>query len=307
MIREKKTISGRLLEVDYYPVNRAGRRVPNNIPPPKTKAQIEAQQKYEKKRREKALIRKINANFGKDDYFLHPTYAPGCAPFELERARKDIKNYFKRIDRRRKKELKRVSAELKAIPPDDIKLRDIRNQLLKKRRILRKPLKWGYIIERVIYKTGVNAGKPNYHFHIFISGGLSQDEMERIWGKGFKVNARRYKPVEFGPAAAARYMLKDPQGERSYNFNRQCKEPLVKVRDGVCSRGRLEKTCRERVDDNGYWQRKFKGYKLLHTYPVFNQYNGQWYLSVVMYKTKDEPPPWEFDCWGVIDSERLNN
>lgn len=78
MIREKKTISGRLLEVDYYPVNRAGHRVPHNIPPPKSKAEIAAQQKYEKKRREKKFIRIINTNFGKDDYCYplhgHPLY-----------------------------------------------------------------------------------------------------------------------------------------------------------------------------------------------------------------------------------------
>lgn len=304
MIREKKTISGRLLEVDYYPVNRAGHRVPHNIPPPKSKTEIAAQQKYEKKRREKKFIRTINTNFGKDDYFLHPTYAPGCAPFELKRARRDIRNYFDRVKRHRESELKKVCETLKAISPTDSKLRGLREKLLKKRRILQKPLKYGYIIERVIYKTGANAGKPNYHFHIFISGGLSPDEMERIWGKGFKVNARKYKPDEFGPEAAARYMLKETQGERGYNFSRNCKKPTVKTKDDVFTHRHLEKLCRERNDDKIYWQNKFKGYKLLRAYPVYNQYNGQWYMSVVLYKTNDEPPPWNFECWG--ETERLN-
>lgn len=306
MVREKKTKSGNLLEVDYYPVNRAGRRMPQKIPPPKTKAQIKAQQNYEKKRREKKLIRTINTNFNEDDYFLHPTYCPGCAPFDLERARRDIKNYFKRVDRRRQKELKRVCKEIKALPRNE-SLKDIRNELLKKRRVLRKQFRWGYIIERVVYKTGIYAGSANYHFHIFVSGGLSPNEMERLWGKGFKVNARTYKPQQFGPEAAARYMLKDTQGKRGYSFSRNCLPPKEKIRDGVLSHAKLEKMCRERGDDKAYWQRRYKGYKCLRAYPVYNKYNGQWYLSVVLYKTDAEPPPWEFDCWGEIDSERLNN
>ena len=69
MIRKKETYSGKLLEVDLYPVNKAGRRVPSKEPAPKkTKAEIEAQKRYEQRRAEKKLIRLINTNFDKNDY-----------------------------------------------------------------------------------------------------------------------------------------------------------------------------------------------------------------------------------------------
>ena len=55
--REKTTRSGRLLEVDYYMVDRAGRRIPKHIPKPKSKAELAAQEEYEKKRRIKKAVR----------------------------------------------------------------------------------------------------------------------------------------------------------------------------------------------------------------------------------------------------------
>ena len=113
-----------------------------------------------------------------------------------------------------------------------------------------------------------------------------------------KFNAQTYKPEMWGPEGAARYMAKSPEGQRTVRHSRNLVKPKERIKDGVFTRANLEKICRERIDDTIYWQRKFKGYKLLKTYPRYNAYNGQWYMSVVMWRTDEAPPLWRFKDWS---------
>ena len=300
MIRQKETVSGGLLEIDFYPVNAAGSKLPKKEPQPKTKAEIEAQKKYEQKRAIKRVIRMINANFDKYDLMLSPTYDPMYAPLDMKRAEKDIKNYFDRIKRLRKSELKKVERQLKEIPRENPFLVDIRNELLLKRRLLRRPFKYFYVIEQIVYQTGMFAGMPNYHFHVFMTGGLSTEQVEKKWHKGIEVNATRYKPEMFGPERAAKYIAKDPQGKRRFRHSKNCvKYTKEKIKDNVFKRKHLEKLCKERVDDKQYWERKYKGYQFLKSYPLYNPYNDQWYCSVIMYKADGTAPPWKIEDWAV--------
>ena len=105
-IRNKKTISGKMLEVDYYPIFDDGRRVPTRAP--KTKPSTEAQEKYNRAKAKKKIVRLVNANFDNTDFFVHPTYEDFQAPQTEEQARKDIVNYLRRIKTKRKSELKKV-------------------------------------------------------------------------------------------------------------------------------------------------------------------------------------------------------
>ena len=291
--REKNTRSGRLLEVDYYMVDRAGRRIPKHIPKPKSKAELAAQEEYEKKRRIKKAVRYVNANFDEGDYFMALTYDSKHAPLRFKRAEMDVQNYIARVKRHRAKELKKAERQLRKLPRNDAALKELRNALLRKRRELRKPLKWWLSFEKVTYQTGRNKGKPNFHAHLIISGGLSPWQMEKIWGKGIKTSAESFKPEMWGPESAARYMAKDPEGRRTIRHSRNLRAPAQHIRDGAFTRANLEKLCKERVDDRAYWERKFKGYRLLQTAPRYNQYNGQWYMSVVMWKTDGTAPPWD--------------
>ena len=78
MIREKKTLSGRLLEVDYYPVIANGNRLPMH--PPKHKRSTAEQERYNRNQAIKKLIRLVNANFDTGDVLMHPTYEQSKAP-----------------------------------------------------------------------------------------------------------------------------------------------------------------------------------------------------------------------------------
>ena len=303
MIREKRTVSGRMLELDYYPVWDDGRRIPTRAP--KTRPSTPEQERYNRTMAVKRALRKINANMDESDYYMHPTYAPDCAPESEEEARRNIVNYLRRVRARRRTEAKRVSAELTdaeralAACPDSRVLASSVDKLRARKAKLEQPMKYGYRIEEIKYQRGPRAGKSNWHYHLIVSGGLPEREMEEMWTHGERVNCNRYQPERFGPEAAVQYMAK--LGGRIV-FSRNMVEPGQRTRDRAATERQVEKWAKERVEDRAYWERRHKGYKLLRCYARYNPYNGRWYVSVVMWRTKDGPPPrWDIDDWITSD------
>lgn len=297
MIREKKTKSGPLLEADFYPVWRNGVRVPTRAP--KTKPSTQEQIKYNQRQAEKKLIRLVNANFDSSDLILHPTYIPENAPQDEKQARRDMVNYIRRLKTRRKSALKEVIQALEAMPELEA-LKGQREKLEEQKRKLEQPLKYIYVMERVEYKSGKYKGRANWHFHAFFTGGLSRREMEQLWPKGMRTNADRFQPDRFGPVAAARYLSKGPQGSKRYTCSRNLDKPVVaKPKDGKITEKGVQRIATQRVDDKDYWERRYKGYRFIRCYSRYNEYNGYWYVSVVMYKVKDgqEPPDWNVEEW----------
>lgn len=291
-IREKRTKSGPLLEIDYYPVfSPSGKAVPKKKPPPEKKELYNARESV------KRLVRLVNANFDTQDYLMGITYAAEAAPQSEEEARKDIGNYFRRIRTKRASELKKVEKQLRTLPPDG-SLKDLRRELMAKRRRLRRPMKTAYSLERITYQRGPYRGRANWHSHLFITGGLDQRTMERIWKKGIQVSCDYFQPDRFGPEAAARYMSKCPKGKKKFSCSKNMKKPDVSQKDGRISAATVEKMATKLMDDARYWQNKAPGYKLLRTYPRYDEYNGYWYMTVVMYKTDaEEIIPFEGDTF----------
>ena len=303
-IREKQTFSGPLLEVDFYPVFNDGRRLPRG---PKQKRTEEEQQRYNTKQAIKKLIRLVNANFDNTDYWFHPTYTSWLAPQDEESARRDIVNYFRRVKRARKKALRDLKAELAeaeaaagAVGGNHFLEKHIA-RLQKKIAKLEEPFRYIYAIEKQVYKTGENAGRINWHFHAFTTGGLDAAVMEDLWPYGVRVNVNRFQPERFGPAAAARYMSKDPQGFKRFassrNLLREGNGITVRHRTGRISARTVERIAKERFDDRAYWEKKYPGYRFLRCYRVWNEWNSHWYVSAVMYQAGGPLPKWEEDEW----------
>lgn len=303
--REKRTYSGPLMEADFFPVFSDGRRVPTRLP--KEKPSSEEQKKYNRLQATKKLIRLVNANFDGTDYLMHPTYTQSAAPETEKEARRDIVNYLRRVKARRETELKRVRAKLKelkaasATVPGFASLKEETQRLKAQLRKLRQPMKYIYVIERQTYRTGERKGKDNWHFHLFVTGGLDRGTMEKIWKKGVRTNCDSFQPETFGPEAAAKYMSKDPQGTKRFVRSQNLKLPKERTRDGAITKRGVEKLARERVDDAAYWERRYKGYKFLRCYARYNGYNGHWYVTVVMYRTEGDPPPWTAGEWITSD------
>ncbi len=296
MQREKQTRSGRLFEVDFYPVFADGRRMPTRAP--KTKRSTAEQARYNRKKAVKNFVRKVNANFVTGDLYTHPTYEPGCAPFTIEDAKRDIVNFFRRVKTARAATLKSVVKEL-AERPDNKKL-------LSERKKLEEPFKYAYRIEVETFKRGARTGQERYHFHLFMTGGLDRDAVEALWPYGERINVDKYRPEVFGPEAAALYTTKSGQGKLKLGFSKNLTAPdESKVKDGQISAKGVTKMATERVDDAAYWERRYKGYKFLRCYSRFNDYNGYWYVSVVMYKPEGTGPlpEWNNDVDWMTEAE----
>lgn len=305
MNREKRTVSGPLLEVDLYPVWENGRRM--QLRSPKTKRSSAQQAEYNRLQAQKKLVRLANANFDKSDFFMALTYWPESAPQSEADARRDHVNYIRRVKTARAAALKETKAALKeataaaeAMPENSFLRAEVR-RLKRKIKKLQRPLKYIYVIEEEIYKTGRRAGRSNWHFHLFISGGLDAEEMEALWMKGERVSCARFQPDRFGPEAAAKYMAKDPKGAKRYCCSRNLTRPTEKTRDGRYSNRQLEQIATRRMDDAAYWERKYPGYTFLQTYARWNEYNSHWYVTAVLYSKREAPPVWNADKWLTED------
>lgn len=295
MQREKKTMSGPLLEIDVYPVFRNGYKIPSRAP--KTKRSTPEQIKYNQNQATKKLVRLVNANFSGSDIFLHQTYDPTEAPQDEKQAYKDVTNYIRRVKTARATELKKLNGVIKALP-DSPAIKEYADELRRQKKQLEKPLKYIYVIEESVYQKGLYAGSRNYHIHMFVTGGLSRNKMERIWGRGARTNADRFQPETFGPEAAAVYISKNPQGSKRFCVSKNLDKPKTpKPRDGHMSKRDVERIARERADDAEYWERRYKGYRFLRCFARYNAYNGYWYVSITMYKTSGDPPRWRKDEW----------
>lgn len=289
MIREKRTKSGKMLEVDFFPVWADGRKMPSKSRECKKKPfEIE---KSNRKRAIKKLIRLMNANFGTGDSFLHPTYPAELAPQSEEEARKNIVNFLRRVKRRRVSELEEVKKELAAAPDN--------RRLKEKFKKLSKPFKYIYVIEKKTYKRGEFAGRDNWHYHIIMTGGLDRETIEDMWTYGKGVNCDRYQPEKFGIEAAAKYMAKSPEGSHRFVCSKNLTKPTEKKpKDGKITPRGVERIAKFHVDDAAYWEKRYKGYSFLRCYNRYNPYNGHWYVSAIMYQKGNEPlPPFDIDDW----------
>ena len=197
----------------------------------------------------------------------------------------------------KKKQLKQLKAALEAAPENPYlasEIEKIKAQIKK----LSEPFKYVYVIELQEYKRGTYAGCSNWHFHLFVTGGLTSREIESMWKAGQRINCNNFQPERFGAETAARYMMKDPQGKRRFACSRNLDKPITPPpKDGKVSRRTVERMATVYANDAEYWERKYKGYKFVRCFSRFNAYNEHWYVSVVMYKTNKAMPEWTMSDW----------
>lgn len=254
-IRKQSTKAGKMLQVDYFHTHKgSGRRIDEGVKTNKSKAQMDEENR---KKAIRKFVLLVNANFDDNNYFASFDYQPEFAPFDYDRAVKDFNNYISRIKR-----------------------------LMNRKGSNPKKLKYAYSCQEVTYKSGLYAGRSNFHFHAFIKAdGLTKKELKDLWPFGTKGNISNYDPYRFGPEAAAKYMVKTKAGRKMYKCSKNLDKPYVDdIKDGQISERKLRELCEQRVDDREYWERRYPSYNFVKCYPSYNEHNGHWYLSVVMYK-----------------------
>lgn len=159
----------------------------------KTKPTEHAQKVVNDRNAKKKFERMAETNFSHEkDYALTLTYA-GKAPEDWEQCDRDIRNYMRRVNRAR---AKIGLGKAKCIG---------------------------------VIETGSRGGRLHHHF--LIEGGLSRDQMEKLWGKGF-ANCDRIQNGPNGKTAIIKYMTKcfetkRDTGRHRYFYTRNLRQPII--------------------------------------------------------------------------------
>ncbi|MCL2014588.1 MAG: hypothetical protein FWG69_06330 [Oscillospiraceae bacterium] len=242
-IREKTYECGDYLDVEVYPVfQKPGKRRS------KCKPTSDIQKRQNQRNAEKVLTRTAHLNFTNGDIALHLTYKEN--PIDYDRAIKDLRNFFDRVNRLRHK---------LGLP------------------------KLKYISCTEVSGTG------RIHHHIIMSGGIDRDTLERVWRKGLS-NSRRLQFGDDGITGLTRYMVKDgkiQKGKKRYkrwNASRNLikPEPIIKDNDVTTSDVKHMERAIERKSAHAFFEDRHQGWELISAEYEQNAINRGNYVTYAM-------------------------
>ena len=199
----------------------------------------------------------IKTNFGARDYHLTLTYDDAYLPESIEAAEREVKNYVRRLARKRK--AKGLDA-----------------------------LKYIIVTEK--------SEKGRIHHHLIINGGISRDEVEDLWRrprrKGQKqgdalgyANARRLQITDQGLDALAGYLSKDPKGRKRWIPSQNLEKPQVSVSDTKTSKRKFyqmtlwPEDC-EKIKE--HFETQNPGFEMTECQKKYNAETSTWYFTVKM-------------------------
>lgn len=189
----KEIRAGEQLEIEIYPEFFKK----SDIPPEGRikRDNSRAQKNLNDKNARKYVERLINENFKTHrDIWATFTYADGQEPGSMKEAIKNMGNFIRRINKKRKK-------------------RGLPNA------------RYVYIIE---YNP---EDKIRWHHHLIIDGELPMDILEAEWKKGNRNNVRKIDKDEYGLAGIAHYITKDKhrkKSQRRWNCSKNLKKPHIR-------------------------------------------------------------------------------
>ncbi len=174
--------AGNQFEVEIYPSFK--REIPDMIQrfkKKKSSGSSEQQKNLNDRNSKKKLMRLIHENFYTGDYWCALTFKE--EPQDLEMAEKLSKNFFRRINRARKK-------------------KGLENA------------KYVYVIEEG------TTGTERFHLHLIMDNGLTKKEVEAKWGLGATTirTLNYYKEENF--IGVCKYMMKDEETYQRTAFHR---------------------------------------------------------------------------------------
>lgn len=194
--RRSVVLAGDRMECEIYPV--FGRDDEQKARAAKQNATPAKQKRLNDERARRKLILLADANFGEKDIHLTLTYRHEV---DLERCRKDLRNFLLRVKRYREK-------------------------------MGMDPLKYIYTIEGR-REISQGAGVNRIHIHMLMNGGVSRERLEEMWEMGY-ANADRLQPNERGLEEIASYIIKEARskdGARKWSASRNLKQPKRRTTD----------------------------------------------------------------------------
>lgn len=258
--RRRTTISGPRLDAEVFPC--FGRDTRGMLRREKKNITREAQQKANDRRSELRLIQTIEANFSKKDIWIGLSYDDHYLPDGIEKIKRDVKNYLNRVRRARKK---RGLPELKAV------------------------ISIGGSVLPTEEEKGTRA-----HAHVFMSGGMSRDELEEIWGKG-TANTKRLQPRDEGLSGISVYSASqkkkdrpESKGEKSWWGTRNLIRPEPRSRDAKVPNNRVKRIAFDfRNEAKEIMEKLYPGYRFQDCKVYYSEVVDGVYIRCVMRKAQD--------------------
>lgn len=239
----KEIDSGVIREIEIYPEFKK-----TEIPGTVKRKNIEAQRNLNDKNARKNLTRLINTNFNTDDIWLTLTYTDEKVPTSMEQALKNIQNYMRRINYRRKK-------------------------------LGLSKAKYIYITEHAEGKKGTRC-----HHHIVMDGQLGMDEVEKIWKLGKRNEVRRLDYDEYGLTGLANYLTKDPKGNKRWCSSTNLKQPEIRKNHYKFKKRQIRNMVRNQNIIKAEMEKTYQNYIFTDAEVRFNDFNGMYYIYTRMRK-----------------------
>ena len=203
----------------------------------KAKPTSEVQEKLNAENSKKKFTRLVHTNFTEKDVALHLTYDKANMPSDAERARKDGQNFLRQLKRLYKK----AGLELKYV--------------------------W-------VCEIGKRSGR--IHHHLIISGGVSRDVTEALWGKGY-ANSKRLQFTENGLRGLSAYFVKQQLFFKRWSASRNLIQPKEQVSDYSYSAREVREIVK--FGDVYSFAARYEGLTVTDIEFTQNEHNGGFYIS----------------------------
>lgn len=208
--RRRTTISGPRIDAEVFPVFGVGQKA--KLRRARSQQTSKAQQIANMERSRIRLIQLVEANFTDEDLSIGLDYA-GQEPTP-ERVDRDLKTFFEKVRRRRRKNGLPDLKYIAAIGGDEMP------------------------------SAGYSGKRP--HVHVIMNGGIERDELEQMWGHG-RANTHRLQPRDEGLGGISVYFTKQMQdrppkkGVKRYRTSRNLKQPIRRARDAKMPNSRVKR------------------------------------------------------------------
>lgn len=250
----KEIRAGDQMDVEIYP--EFTRQERSLIPDEgRRKKQRQAQRNLNEKNSRKYCERLINENFTDRDIWATFTYTDENMPGSMEEAQKDMTNYIKRINYRRKKE--------------------------------------GLENARYIYVTECSE-KGRWHHHIVMDGDIDMDTVEATWNKGKRNEVRRLQKDENGLSGMAMYITKQKaqkkgdsgKYQKAWKASKGLKKPDVRKNHYKFKQKDVDEivTGKAAIEDKLSKWYAGEGYTMTSCEIRYNVFNGRFYIAARMHR-----------------------
>lgn len=208
--RRRTTESGPRIDADIFPVFGVGQK--KALRRARRQQTSKAQQIANNERSRLKLIQLVEANFTEKDLSIGLDYA-GKEP-EPEKVDRDLKTFFEKVRRKRRKEGLPELKYIVAIGGDEM------------------PSK------------GYSGKRP--HVHVIMNGGIDRDDLEKMWKHG-RANCDRLQPRDEGLGGISVYFTKQMQdrppkkGVKKYRTSKNLIHPEPKGRDVKIANSRVRR------------------------------------------------------------------